>query len=274
MRTHHFEILAKDGLALRGKSWLPSDDPHKIICLVHGHGEHIGRYEHMASFFASHSVAFYAVDMRGHGQSDGKKGHIPNYDIILSDIEELIKVARLDYLDTPIVLYGHSLGGNYVANYLITNKVKEVASAVISSPWIKLALTPPTTKVLLAKAMRRIWPSYTERSKLDANGLSRDKSIVQAYIDDPLVHDYISVNLFVSASMAGEEALAKAHELATKSLVIHGSNDPITSAVALQEFASRANVDFKLWDDMLHEPHNEIGKEKVLEYVLNWMDGR
>ena len=96
------------------------------------------RYEHFAAHFNEHDIGVFAVDLRGHGKSEGKRGHAPNYDLLLSDVEELIKAARVDFNDTPIVLYGHSMGGNLVASFILQNNMKELEAAVLSSPWLTL----------------------------------------------------------------------------------------------------------------------------------------
>ncbi len=276
MTVKDWDTRSKDGLKLHGKYWLPESAPSHIICLIHGHGEHIGRYEHVAAFFTEHNIAFFAMDMRGHGQSEGKRGHIPSYEMIFSDIEELIKRARIDYLETPIILYGHSLGGNFAANYIIHNKTNEIESLIISSPWLRLAFEPPAAKVNLARTMRRIWPSYSEHSKLDAQGLSHDQAVVKAYQEDPLVHDKISVSLFTRAIQYGEYAINHAPAISIPALLMHGEEDPITSIEASKAFVDKGKahglpVTFQSWPTMKHEPHNELEKQKVLDFIADWI---
>ncbi len=271
MQTKELKIRTKDGLTLLGKSWLPEEEPTKIICLVHGHGEHIGRYEHFADFFVSKSIAVYAVDLRGHGKSGGKRGHTPDYELLISDVEELIKVARVEHNDTPIVLYGHSMGGNLVASFILQNNMKELESAVLSSPWLRLAFDPPASQVKLAKIANKLFPSLTQSSKLDANLLTKDPEVVKAYKQDPLVHDLISPRLFLSVIKAGEEALVKSKDLKIRTLVMHGKDDQITSAEASSSFAGSESAELKIWSGLKHEPHNEPEQNEVMEFVLEWV---
>lgn len=271
MQTNPLELRTKDGLNLKGKNWLPDDEPKKIICLVHGHGEHIGRYEAFANHFVGQGIAVFAVDLRGHGQSEGKRGHAPSYDLLLSDVEELIKAARLAYNDTPILLYGHSMGGNIVGGFILQNNMKELEAAILSSPWIKLAFDPPVAQVRLAKWVRKILPAITQHSKLDAHLLSRDPLVVSTYQNDPLVHDLISPSLFLSVLKGGQHMLDKAHGLKLRTLVMHGDEDKITSAASSREFAEKGKADFKLWQGLKHEPHNEPEKQQVLQFVTDWI---
>ncbi|MEM8896268.1 MAG: lysophospholipase [Bacteroidota bacterium] len=271
MRTNELELRTKDGLTLLGNSWLPEGDPDKIICLVHGHGEHIGRYEHFAKFFVERSIGLYAIDLRGHGKSNGKRGHTPDYDLLVLDTEELIKAARVEYNDTPIILYGHSMGGNIVANFILQNNMKEIESAVLSSPWLRLAFEPPSGQLRLAKFANKILPGLTQSSKLDAQLLSKNPQVVEDYKNDPLVHDLISPRLFLGVIKAGEEAIAKANELKIRTLVMHGEDDKITSADASKEFVQSGAAEFKSWPTLKHEPHNEPEQDEVMQFVFDWI---
>lgn len=271
MQTNEIELRTKDGLTLSGKSWLPADAPKKIICLVHGHGEHIGRYEHFATHFIQDGIAVFAVDLRGHGRSEGKRGHAPSYELLMSDVEELIKAARIDYNNTPIILYGHSMGGNLVASFILKNNMKELEGAVLSSPWLTLAFDPPSAQVKLAKLVRKVLPSLTQHSKLNAQLLSKDPEVIKAYKNDPLVHDLVSPSLFLSILKGGEDALSKASQLKLRTLVMHGDDDKITSASSSRHFAKDGRAEYKLWKGLKHEPHNEPEQKEVLTFVSDWI---
>ena len=266
------QIIASDGLELMGYSWIPDDEPKAVVCLIHGLGEHAGRYNWVAQFFNQNGLAVYAYDQRGHGRSPGKRGHA-RYEHLLEDIESLLKVARSTHLEAPIFLYGHSWGGNLVSNYILKRPTGELAAAVLTSPWIKLSFEPNGFQLKLGKMMAKFYPSFTQANGLDASHLSRDLEVGKAYSADPLVHNYISVGLFLQVQQAGMHATEHAHLLKLPALVVHGSDDKITSAKASQEFAQRAptTIQYHLWPEMRHETHNEIGKDEVVNYTLNWM---
>ncbi|WP_422361223.1 alpha/beta hydrolase [Reichenbachiella sp.] len=272
--TENFILTARDGKSLHGKEWLV-DQPKAAICLVHGLGEHIGRYEHVAEFLNSHQISFFATDLRGHGQSEGKRGHTPSHDMLLDDVEELLMYARAEYNDTPLFLYGHSLGGNIVTNYVLKKNTNELAGAIISSPWLTLSFQPSIFQVKLAKFFSKILPSLTQKNGLNTDHLTHNKEVNQAYLEDPLNHDKISARLFLEAFEAGLWTLENTHKNKIPLLIFHGSEDKITSAHTSKIFAEKVGelATYQLWDEVRHEPHNDVKKDEVLEMVLGWING-
>lgn len=240
--------------------------------MVHGHGEHVMRYAHVAEFMNQAGIAAMGHDLYGHGQTHFKKGHIPSYEAVLDSIDALLEEARRAYPGIPVFLLGHSMGGNFVASYLL-KRSPDIAGAVITSPWFRLAFAPKKVDLFLAKVMMKIYPSFTQGSKLDASGLSHDSEVVKAYQDDPLVHDLLSPVLFTTVTQAGEYAMANAANLHVPTLLLHGSDDPVTSHKASEEFAQKAGsiVSWKSWEGMFHELHNETNKEEVLAHIVDWM---
>ncbi len=273
MTFDKFDLISRDGLKLYGQAWLPDNEPDAVMCLVHGHGEHIGRYEHVGSFFASQGIAVFGADLRGHGRSEGKKGHTPSYDHLLEDVEDLMKKARVEFIETPMFLYGHSMGGNLVANFLTNRKTLELEGAILTSPWLRLSFEPPKVKMKLGKLMRKMWPAFSVPSELDVNEISSVTAEVHKYANDPLVHDRISAQLSLSILEAGERALEKATDLNIPVLVVHGGDDKITSPDASRQFAAQAPdfVQLKIWDNLKHETHNEVNQEEVLQFSLAWL---
>lgn len=274
MTEKTFDIISSKGLNLVGHCWIP-DEFQSVICIVHGHGEHISRYDHVARFFGERGFAVYGFDHRGHGKSPGKRGHAPDFSALLNDVENLLSYVRREHNDLPMVLYGHSMGGNISLNYLLRNKSKEITCAVISSPWIRLAFEPPRSKVRLAKMMINIFPSFTEDTGLDVEQISRDTEEVEKYRNDPLVHSRMSAALFFALYNSGLEILDGNEELTTPVLLIHGTGDGLTSHKASEEFAaSHTLADLHLWEDSRHELHNEINKNEVLNFVGKWLQNK
>lgn len=268
-----FDIISRDGLKLHGQAWLPDGEPEAVICLVHGLGEHIGRYHHVATYFASEGIAVFGMDLRGHGRSEGKKGHTPSYDLLLEDVEDLMKKARVEYIEAPMFLYGHSMGGNIVASFLTARKTLELQGAILSSPFLRLATDPPQAMLWLAKTMRKIWPSFTAPNGVDYRNISSIEAEALKYKNDPLIHDRISAKLSLSLIEAGEKAIETAGELNIPLLAFHGGADAITSASATQEFVSKATpyATFHLWKTSKHETHYDVEREQVLRLALDWM---
>ena len=217
-------------------------------------------------------VVSLGIDHRGHGKSPGTRGHARCQNL-WEDVESLMKHARLNHLDLPIFLYGHSWGGNIVSNYLLRKNVSEVRGAILSSPWLQLSFEPKKIELVLGRVMEKIYPAFTQSNGLKEDSLSRDPKVGEAYINDPLVHQKISAGLFVDAYNNGLFALEQAHIVSKPVLIFHGTDDPITSWQASEKFAQTAGplATLKLWPDMRHETHNEIGKEQVLDYLCSWL---
>lgn len=272
MTHREFYIHSKDNVTLFAQAWTALNS-RAVICIIHGMGEHSGRYIHVAKYFNEQNFSVINFDLRGHGKSKGKRGHTPSYELLLDDISVLLKQADSLFPGIPKFLYGHSMGGNLVINYALQRK-PQIAGVISSSPWLKLAFEPPAAKVRLAKIVNGIFPSMTQSSKLDVTAISRDTAVVSAYKNDPLVHDKISSNMFLAVHESGSRALEQAKEFSLPLLLFHGTADRLTSFSASNEFA-RGNtaVRFEPLEGFFHEPHNEPGKEEVFKLVLDWMVG-
>lgn len=259
-------------LKLFGQVWQPIDAPSAVIALVHGMGEHSGRYRKFAEFFTERGFAVMAFDQRGHGKSEGKKGHITHYNQLLEGVDELLERVRIRFPNIPVILWGHSMGGNVVLNYIL-KKPTGIKAVVATSPWIRLAFNPPVLQLRLARIMRNLYPGFTQRSGLKTKFLSRDAAVVQAYEKDKLVHDKISASFFVNVFNAGYYLLQHANNLKIPTLLMHAGEDKITSADASKDFAEKASLltELKIWEGLYHEIHNEPENEQVLTYAVNWI---
>ena len=267
-----WRIKSKDGVELFVHACPSKEPPKAVICLVHGHGEHIGRYNHLAARLNDADYTFIGFDHRGHGQSEGIRGHIPSYDALLDDIEIFLAEVAEDYPDSPIILYGHSMGGNLVLNYALRRNPK-LKGIISTSPWLKLAFEPPAIQVFMGKMMDKIYPAFIQTSGLDTAHLSHDPEVVRAYKNDPYIHDKISARLFVGMYESGLWALDHAAEFSLPLLLMHGSEDKITSAKASQEFAKKSgkNTTLKIWDGLYHETHNEPEQNEIFDKIINWL---
>ncbi len=252
----------------------PAEAPRAVVCLVHGLGEHSGRYAPLAAYLNAHGYTLLAMDLRGHGRSGGKRGHIPTYADALDDIDRLLERAADEFPETPRFLYGHSLGGNLVINYILRRPTDDLRGAIASGPWLRLAFQPPAYKVWLARLAGRLFPALLQPSGLNPHHLSHDPAVVQAYMDDPLVHDRISAALFLGVYEAGLWALQHADRLTLPLLLMHGSADQLTSPEASREFCEKAGeaCTLRLWEGMYHEVHNEPEKAQVYRVVKAWLD--
>lgn len=250
----------------------PKGKPLAAILMIHGLGEHAGRYAWWAGKFNDAGIAFISFDLPGHGMAEGRRGVMPPYGELYKTIDLLLSEMRNDYPAVPLFLYGHSLGGGIVLNYLIKNR-PEIRGAIVTSPWIRLTETPPRYKVLLASVVKSVMPGMTQPSGLKTEFLSHDPEVVNLYRTDELVHGLISVGLYNSAIKAAEESLERAGEISVPLLIAHGRDDMITSPSGSVDIASAApHATLKLWDGGYHELHNDLMKEEHFEFITDWIN--
>lgn len=273
MKYFESSFESTDGEKIFICEWKPDKDLKGIICLVHGLGEHIGRYSHVAEIFNSYGYALIGLDIRGHGRSPGKRGHIEDYDLIMDDIEALIDEAIEKYPGRPCYLYGHSMGGNLVINYALRREAK-VKGVIATSPWLRLTKPPSPRMIKLIEILNYICPSFTQENGLKSTDLCKDKESTKKYDKDPLVHSRISARLFTTVHRAGIWSINNANRISTPLLILHGKADKITSYEASEELVAKASQysSIKLWDGLYHELHNESRRNEIYEYIFDWID--
>jgi len=265
-------LEAAGGCRLHLRRFVPSGEVKGWVLIVHGLGEHGGRYNHVAAAFNHRGYAAAALDLRGHGRSGGKRGDLPSYETAMADIRLVLDAIAAEHPGRPGFLYGHSMGGNLVLNYALRYR-PALAGVIATSPWLRLAYEPRPLDRLLARALKHVYPSFTKSNGLPAAWLSHDEHVAEEYLADPLVHDRISVRLYLMMNEAGEWALEHAPEFPLPLLLMHGDGDRLTSFAASMEFSRRApGCTFKRWEGFYHEPHNEVGRGEVIEFILAWID--
>jgi alpha-beta hydrolase superfamily lysophospholipase len=269
-----FNIKLKNGQILRGMIQSPGERTLAVVIFVHGLGEHVHRYTNWADMFRKEGIGFAGVDLPGHGNSDGNRGSIKSYDTIFEMIDILLTSCRNTFPGIPLFLYGHSLGGGIVLNYLL-HKNPKIKGAIVTSPWLRLSFEPAKSKVLLASVMRYLLPGLTQPSGLVVDHISHDLNVVEQYRKDPLVHDKISVALFHSAMSAASYSLSHPKDLKINTLLVHGSDDMICSVEGSREFATKTSfAELKIWEGGFHELHNEPFREEVFCVILNWINNQ
>lgn len=271
-----FTFTSSDGLELFGRAWTTNQTEIKgIVNLVHGIGEHSGRYAHLAEALTEAGYHLVGYDLRGHGLSEGKRGHTPDFDQLLTDIESFLSESHQKFGGyLPAFLYGHSLGALQVLKYGLKRSIKDLAGVIATDPSLALAFAPSPIKLFFGKIMAQVFPSITMNSGLDQNMLSRDKAVVKAYQDDALVHNQVSAKLAMEMFSSGDYVLEHAHEWNLPLLLMHGTADGIAAYTATQEFAQKDgdSIDLVLWEGYYHEIHNDFGKEAVIAKIISWLD--
>jgi len=271
-KNMEYNILLSNRQVLKGVISSPGGTPGAFIIFVHGLGEHTGRYESWAALLKDERIGFTGVDLPGHGRSDGARGNIKNYSLTDEMIEILHEHVSKTFPGIPVFIYGHSLGGGIVLDYIL-RKNPGFKAAIVTSPWLKLSFHPSKAKIILAGIMKHIFPGLVQPSGLVVDHISHDRAVVERYNSDPLVHDKISVSLFHNAMNAASSALSNAGNLNIPLLLMHGSDDMICSPDGSREFAGKTKMaELKIWEGGYHELHNELFRNEVFAYLKAWLN--
>jgi len=267
---HHREV--RDGKQIYFQSWLPDSKVAGFIILTHGLGEHSQRYgAHFADFYTGHNIGIKTFDLPGHGKSYGKRGHLDDPILILEIVDNLLGETRVQYPELPLYIYGHSFGGELALWYGLARNPK-INGLIITSPLIGTKDPVPHAKLLLAKTMDKIFPSFTMDNGLSPQDLSSDLKIVEAYKSDPLVHPMISAKTGMMIMNRGQWIMDNAVKNTNELLLMVGEKENIVNPQAIKDFAKSApHATLKVWPNLLHEIHNEPEKQEVFIYTLKWM---
>ncbi|HIP97483.1 MAG TPA: alpha/beta hydrolase, partial [Anaerolineae bacterium] len=258
------------------RGWQPEGDPQAVLVLAHGYAEHSGRYAHVADYFVNQGYAVYALDHRGHGKSDGKRGYFERFQFLVDDLDKFVTVVRAIGGVGSLFLVGHSMGGLLSAAYTIQHP-DGVDGLVLSGAGVKVGedVSP------LLRAMSGVISALLPRmgvTQLEAAAISRDPQVVARYDSDPLNYRG-KVPARVGAEMlkTARWVMREAHAIACPVLIMHGTADKLanpTGSRELYEAVSSSDKTLKLWDGLYHEIFNEPEKERVLAFMRDWLAER
>jgi alpha-beta hydrolase superfamily lysophospholipase len=190
----------------------------------------------------------------------------------MQDIDLLIDYSNNDNSCEKKFIYGHSLGGNLVINYVLRRK-PNITGLIATSSWLKLGFEPPKFQVKMANLVKNIFPSLTQKTSFKKEDLSKNLKNIELYENDDLVHDKISVKLFIDAYDAANWALENAKKMSVPLLLMHGNEDKMTSPEGSKEFASKSEkTELKIWEGFYHEIHNEENNTDVYNFVIDWVN--
>ncbi|MEL6590015.1 MAG: lysophospholipase [Bacteroidota bacterium] len=274
-QTHPFAL--SDGSSLFGQSWTPSTEPKAVVLLVHGLGEHSDRYPHVAQQMTDAGFKLMSYDLRYHGRSPGKRAYIERFDRLVADLEEIAQQVHLAHQDIPLFLYCQSLGGAVVSLFLIRNSTFPVKGAVLSSPALQVGADISPFLVKLAKWINMLAPKLKVQA-LNVDNLSRNREVVEQYINDPLVYsgkNYARTGY--ESIRAIDEIQARMEEFQTPVLILHGTEDGLTNPEGSKQLYARAGVEDKqlrLFEGWYHELHNEPDGASVIQEIISWIEHR
>jgi alpha-beta hydrolase superfamily lysophospholipase len=274
LRRTEGSFAAPDGLALFRRAWLP-DEVTRVLLVVHGFGEHSGRYDELGAWFAARGCAVNGFDLRGHGRSGGPRTHVDRFAQLLDDLAAFQAIVREEHPSAPITLLAHSMGGLIALAYLAERR-PVVSGAIISGPALAGERAVPRSRVLLARALGRVVPRLRMEAGLDLTGLSRDENVIRRYLADPLVERTMTASLGAELLAAGTATRARAATIETPVLLMHGKQDTLCPVAASEEFATQltsAGSELRVYPELRHEIFNEPEREQVFADAWRWIEG-
>jgi len=265
-----------DGVELAGLRCLPSREPIGAIAMIHGFGEHTGRYQPLHRAFNAAGFALAAADLRGFGHSPGPRGHIERWDDYRRDAAAIVTQAALLAPGRPVFLFGHSMGGLIVLDYALQHP-EALAGVVASAP----ALIPGgARKPLLeiaARLLSRLVPRAGTRLGLDPAGISSQPEEVAAYLADPLVSDRTTMRWGAEILRIMPDTLAQAGRFALPLLLLQGSDDPINAPAGSRAFhaaCGHPDCTLKFYPGNRHEVHHDISRADFERDLIRWLKER
>lgn len=258
------------------RAWCLDAEARAVVLISHGLGEHSGRYEHVAEAFNKKGFHVFALDHLGHGHSPGKRAYINRFDDLTSGINALRAEIARQAPDLPVFLLGHSMGGLIAASAVLEAEA-DYQGLLLTGPALQVPTPPPAWQVLLLKFLSVVAPSM-KALEIDAATISRDNSVVEAYIADPLVHhENIPARMVVSLFNEGARVLSNAADISLPVLLLHGAEDQLTSVSASQDFVNALGSSDKrctVYEGMYHELFNEPEQDDILQTCTLWMEER
>lgn len=261
------------------RQWWPSDHAAwGALTIIHGFGDHGGRFEGMATSLASLGLAVTAVDLVGHGLSPGRRGVIDSYDQLLDEVERSVALSQRTWPKAPQFLFGQSMGGNLVLNWMLRRpeSARCLLGAIAGAPLLRSKSMPKEKFMRAGRWLADRLPNFRVPTPARVEWLCAEPRAQDAYRRDPLVHRTMSLRLATSLVDSGMWAMERAAELTVPSLLIHGSEDRLTCPMATQEFARRAgpNAEFLLYQGCRHELHEEPPRQYIFETLASWAKNR
>lgn len=276
MNVTEWRWQTQDALELYAKAWMPETPARGLVCLVHGLGEHIGRYQADAAALTEAGYILAGFDQRGFGQSAGRKGHTPSLDAYFDDIGLFLAATRQRYPGLPTFLYGHSMGGILVLAYTPLRR-PPVVGVIATSPGLKSSIEAQKAKVLLVKLLGSVWPTLTLQSEIDAQLLSRAPHVAEEYVNDPLVHTTITAGWGKAMLQAVALAYQQAPNFPVPLLLMHGAEDQIAYPEGSRFYAGlvpKEKLTFQEWAGFKHELHTDSEKAAVFAAMTTWLNER
>src|SRR5512139_2194182 len=273
MRHHEGHFTAPDGADIYTQAWLPDSIPQAVILIVHGLGDHSGRYGNYVNYFVPRGYALYSFDARGHGRSSGARGHVDRFDRYLEDIDRRAAEARSDWPGAPLFILGHSLGSLMVLSYG-ARRPDQLTGLIVTGTALQDALELPGWKRNLATLLSRVTPSLKMNNGVPLSGLSHDPAVIAAYEADSLTHGWGTPRLSTEVDVTRAQVWQSAAAWHVPLLMLHGGADRICLPEGARRFAAQTPaslVEYREYPGLYHEIHNEPEREQVFRDIEAWL---
>lgn len=269
-------LRTPDGETLALHEWplASGREARAVVLLVHGIGEHAGRYRHVAAWLNDEGFAARAADHYGHGASSGVRGGLPSVMRLVDDLALVVDDTRRAHPGLPLVLLGHSLGGLVTASF-VARAVRKIDALVLSSPGLDPGLS--AFQKFLVALLSRVAPTLRMGNGLDDRYLSHDPVVVQGYRADPLCHDRVGARLARFLADEGAVVQAAAPQWTVPTLLVYAGDDRLVNPAGSRRFADAAPaavLSATCFPALYHEIFNELDAEPVFEALARWLDGR
>jgi alpha-beta hydrolase superfamily lysophospholipase len=276
MKTQSGTIMAQDGTSIYWKGWVPDHSPKAVVHVIHGYAEHIDRYGNVIDELLPAGYAVFGNDHRGHGRSEGKRGHVGSFQEFIDDEKQFRReVIQARFPKMPYFVLGHSMGSLIAMNYVEQNAVG-VKGLVLSGTGSEPGTDIPKALLVITKILSKILPSVHVKSPLPPEFISRDMDVVKAYVNDPLVYNVITPRLAHEMNRYVVIGAQNAFKIQIPVLIQLGSRDTAFSGQKeLFEMIGAKDKTFKLYEGLKHEVYNELAADrmKVLADLRSWLDG-
>jgi alpha-beta hydrolase superfamily lysophospholipase len=265
------EVISADGTKLAFRAW-PKDRADLAFAVVHGFGEHSGRYQRFATGMAAHGMSTYAVDLRGHGNSPGQRGYIDSWSQWTDDVSAFVNHVEA-IAGTEVIPLGHSFGGVTVLSTVLAGKLPTCKRFIISSPALRVKVAVPGWKTTLGNAASKLAPRFALDAPAHGALLSRIPEVIQGYDHDPLVHGKMSSRLYTEWQQATRDIAARTAQIKIPFLIVAGSEDNLIDPDGSRELHTRSpsTSELKIFEGRLHEPFNDLGSEEVFQVIADWL---
>lgn len=266
---------SKDGTKLLYRRWAVQS-PRASMTIVHGYAEHCGRYDYVAAYLNDLGIDVFALDLRGHGRSDGPRGHVASYSLYHDDVDALREIVTAETKAKKHFILGHSNGGLIALSYVVERK-PQIDGFIVTGPFLGPAKPVPPVTLLLGKIMAVLYPKLTLPTGIDPADLSTDPEVGKKYAADPLVFPTATAGWFSEAMKTAETTTARANEIALPCLIMQGTEDRLADPSKAKPFFEAVGSDDKKyveWPGMYHEILNEVEKDRVLGEIRDWLEPR